>query len=224
MSLAFVQEAAKFEEHLFAPETAAFDPLGVHTEFNQGLHGRKMDMDQIGEGTPLYEDWIHLHTHSLALRYPKGLLKRTVLVGTANGTNRIARDTALELDCGAIAVETIKNDGPEGLKVELTDEAITTIRNFNPLLAKVMEDAATRGTNSTAAVVSTHQHRPKSLQEIGVENAFERGTLEWLVQLGIPFHSLVIKHMKDLTAKECMRRGPCADGWYLKPYKGNGND
>jgi len=207
---------ASFETRLFSPEAGVYDPPEIHHEFNQGLHGRKADLDAVLEGTELYEEWTDNEADFISRLYPKKLLGRAVLVGVANGTNRIARDTADKLDCGAIALETHKINGD---KPVLTPEAIELLQEIGPSLAVVLEDVATRGTNSAAVVGSVHAARPSSLRTIEVVNTVQRGVLEWLEAIGVTHHSMIKRLSKDYQPADCIKNGYCANGSHLVKYK-----
>ncbi|HUP26521.1 MAG TPA: hypothetical protein VM124_02650 [Candidatus Limnocylindrales bacterium] len=206
---------AAFEEHFFAPETGTYDQEGTHHEFNQGLHGRKIDFDAVKEGTRLYEEWVDVTAADLASRYSKSELGRAVLVGVANGTNRLARDTALALGGGLLALETVKI---EKGNIQLSQEAIRMLMAVNPSLVIITEDIATRGTNGSSVVLSTHANRPPGLEEIIVSHTIQRGMPERLAELGIEYHSLITKLLPNYRPEVCRAKGYCADGWDLIKY------
>ncbi len=206
-----------FQERLFLSETGVFDPEGVHHEFCQGLHGPKVDLDNVEEGTDLYAEWVERKAEFITGKYPRELLARTALVGVANGTNRIARDVA-ETISGAAAVETVKNG--DGLPV-LNEEAVEQLQSTDPLIALVLEDVFTRGTNSSSVVASVMKHRPQRLQRVEAIATVQRGIPERLVVLGVPYFALIKKLMKDYMPDECRRRAYCAYGWELIPYARN---
>lgn len=204
-----------FEEHFFEPQTGTYDPEGVHHEFNQGLHGRKIDFDEVLEGTPLYEEWVDVTAADLWERYGPARLGRAVLIGVANGTNRLARDTALALGCGAVALDTVKIAKGD---IQLTVESAELLNATKPQLAVVTEDIATRGTNGSSVALSTHFQRPLELEDIIVAHTVERGIPQRLIELGFPYHSLIRRHLPNYRAAECRARGYCADGWTLIAY------
>lgn len=204
-----------FAEHLFVPESGVYDPVGIHHEFNQGLHGRKIDCDKILEGTPLYDELIKNEAQFIRGLYSPKLLGRAVLIGVANGTNRIARDTALELDCGVVAIETEKL---QGQKPTLTAEAVKLLLELQPNLAIITEDLGTRGTNSAAVVGSVYGVKSPGLTDIEVVNTVQRGILEWLLENGVVYHSMITRLTKDYTPEQCVQKGYCAQGWELVPY------
>ncbi len=213
----FEQRAAAFHEQLLAPETDVYDSDGTHSEFNQGLHGRKVDCDNIAEGTKLYEDWIGLSADLVWQSLPKRTLGKVVLIGIANGTNRIARDTADMLGC-VTALETYKNE--EG-RPELTPEAIEILKGLNPAHARFLEDVSSRGTNVMWATASLHTNRPSSLEDIEAHALFERGVPVWLASIGLKYRAIIRHHMLDFEPDQCKTRpmGYCANNWELKPYK-----
>lgn len=216
-SVDFEQRVATFHEQLFAPETGAYDPEGIHHEFSQGLHGRKVDCDKIKEDTPLYEDWIGLEADLVWQSLPKRTLGRVVLIGIANGTNRIARDTANALGCVSY-VETYKN---EHGKPELTTEAIEQLASINPAHIRFTEDVFSRGTNVMWALASLRTHWPSNLVDIEAFSLFERGRPEWLLSIGLKYHSLIREHLPTFQPDECKTdsNGFCSKEWELIPYK-----
>jgi len=211
----FESQVTLFEEHFFALESNSYDPEGVHHEFNQGLHGIKIDFDSALEGTALYDEWVAVTAADLDLRYSKSLLGRAVLIGVANGTNRLARHVATALDCGAVALETQKLD--KGI-IKLTPDSIAALHDIDPELAIITEDIATRGTNGASVVLSTLLHAPPSLRRVEVSHTVERGVPEKLLELSVPYHSLIIRAMQNYTPEECYNNGYCAAGWKLIPY------
>ena len=204
-----------FEEELLAPETRVYDPIGVHHEFNQTLHGRKVDMDEVVEGTPLYERWIYHKSKFVSSLYRTEILKGTVLLGIADGSNRVARDVAAELGDGVKALETKKISKGH---VELTEEAIQELQSINPLLAVAIEDVGTRGTTSVTGVVSINQNRNPNLEGAEVVHSLLRGVPEWLAALNIAYYAMIDRKMRDYTAEECQASGYCAQGWKLVPH------
>lgn len=209
------QAIGLFREHFFEPATGTFDPEGVHHEFNQGLHGRKVDFDAVLEGTDLYDRWVDVTVAAIAQRYSQKLLGNSVLIGVANGTNRLARDVATSLDCDVAALDTVKLG--KGI-INLTPESVSMLQEINPEMAVITEDIATRGTNGASVVLSTRHNAPKRLKRIEVINTLERSIPERLDELDVVYHSLIVAHMIDYEPERCAAEGYCADGWELIPY------
>lgn len=214
----FSSRVADFENRLFDPRSNVLDPEGVHHEFSQGLHGRKADLDAIIEDTYLYDEWIDINTAFVADEFGLDALQNAVLVGVANGTNRVARDVSRAFDRKVPYIETFKNE--QNLP-ELTWAAIDFLGTKQVELAIVLEDVITRGTNSAATVLSLQKHRPESLRRIEVVGTLQRGMPERLIELNVPYHAIIKHLMKDFTPEECGAApdGFCKQGWELIPYK-----
>lgn len=212
----FESQVQRFENVIFNPFAGITDPKGIHHEFSQGLHGIKVDFDNITRGTNLYQMWIDLNTGFHRLIYSPEELGRAVIIGVANGTNDVARDTAKELRCGIRALETKKNSRS---RPELTEEGIDDLQAIDPELAIINEDVLTRGTNARSVVDSVLDNRNPSLKRVEVVATLERGIPERLEVIGIVYNALIVNHQLDYTAEECLSnpKGYCARDWKLVP-------
>ncbi len=208
-----MSDLAAFEEKLFAPETGVYDPVGVHHEFNQGLHGRKTDFDNIVEGSEFYNEWIYAQSRYIGDIYPSRVLAKAVLIGVAGGTNRVARDVGTQLDVPYLETEKVKKG-----TVKLPEGSAEDFWIYNPTIGIIIEDVGTRGTTSATAVVSVHQNRNYNLQKIEVVHTLLRGVPEWLVSLHITYHAMVNRRLLNYTAEECQDHGYCSKGWELVPH------
>ncbi len=197
----------KFLASLVSSET--FDSEGVHHEFNQGLHGKKIDFDKIANGTPLFYEWVELVAEALQ-NYPQ---LPGALVGVANGTNRIVAAVSRKLGNKPLVLETVKDkrSGPI-----LTQESRKIIQTEKPAFIVIVEDVGSRGTNSLSVT--------RSLQEVGatrieVLNTLQRSQeLELLRASGVPYKSILKYVLPTYTANECKKLGYCSRGWKLIPY------
>ena len=211
-----VDAVRSFEERIFSFETPIVDPDGSHHEFNQGLHGQKVDFGNITEGSELYSTWIDVQTGFIAAQYPRELWQSMVLAGVAYGTNGVARDVALALGDGVQSIETTKNDS--GLP-EPTTEATEQLETINPQLVVIVEDVITLGTNSVSTLTSIHTHRPPGLKQIEVVGTLLRSMPQRLIELNVAYAALIKRPMKVYAPDACRREGFCAEGWQLTPYK-----
>lgn len=206
----------RFAARVFDGPERIVDPEGVHHEFNQGLHGEKADFDRIDRGSALYSDWVQINAEFHRTLYRPILLGKAVLIGVANGTNDVARDTAEMLGIGDRVLVTEKDEK----KPALTVGAIGQLEEFDPEIAIINEDVLTRGTNTISVVGSVHTHRNPSLKRIEVVGTLQRGIPERLVENGVVYHSLITRLQRDFTAEQCVidPQGYCARGWELVPY------
>ncbi len=198
----------KFLASLVSLET--FDPEGVHHEFNQGLHGKKIDFDKISTGTPLFHEWVELVAESLQQTYP---VLPDALVGVANGTNRIVGPLSRKLGKKPLVLETIKSkrSGPI-----LTEKARKIIKLAQPAFIVIIEDVGSRGTNSLSvfrSIKETGQAR------IEVLNTLQRSQeLDLLEVNNVSYSSVLTYVLPTYTAAECKKLGYCRDKWKLISY------
>ncbi len=198
----------KFLASLVSSET--FDPEGVHHEFNQGLHGKKIDFDKISAGTPLFSEWVELVAESLKQNYP---VLPDVLVGVANGTNRIVAAVSRKLDNKPLALETVKSkrSGPI-----LTQKARKIINLAQPAFIVIVEDVGSRGTNSLSVFRSIKE---MAQARIEVLNTLQRSQELELLKANNVFYSSVLTYvLPTYTAAECKKLGYCRDKWKLISY------
>jgi len=199
-----------FQEHV--AETI-LDPHGVHQEFVSGMHGRKLDFDEIDDGSELYDEWIDVTVDAFWDLYPDAQLDRTALVGTANGANRHARSTAERLGGKALGLETEKISAKQ---VDLTEDAREKLLIAQPKLIVVTEDAGTAGTTTATAVEAVHGLELASDPRIEVLNTWQRRlTLEKLVAIGAVYNSIIYQPLPTFHPEACRRARYCHWGWQL---------
>jgi orotate phosphoribosyltransferase len=188
-----------------------FDPEGVHHEFNQGLHGLKVDLDKVEVGTELFDEWTELTAEFIEDSYDQ---LPDVLVGVASGTNRLVQPVSRLLANKPLALETIKNERSAPVLSKISQIAI---RQALPSFVLVLEDVANVGTNTLSVV--------RSIQEAGAErievlNTLQRSSeLELLRANGVSYRSILTHVLPNYTAEECQEFGYCVQGWQLIPYK-----
>ena len=148
---------SRFEAAILDPNNGILDPdegpERQHHEFKSGLHGRKLDFDEIPTGSDLYEDWVAVNVNALHGRSVGNHTSLLAVVGVANGTNRLAKSVGAAMQKnGARYIETRKNEGEVFLDEEL-DEDISDLILLNGLVV-VLEDVGTTG--STALRVARY--------------------------------------------------------------------
>jgi hypothetical protein len=78
-----------FQAHIL--EAGVLDPPNVHHEFVSGKHGRKLDFDTIDDESDLYKEWVGANVDFISDQFSQ---IPEVILGVANGTNRLALDVA----------------------------------------------------------------------------------------------------------------------------------
>jgi len=207
--MSFEIQKAIFLENLLASE--AVDSDGVHHEFNQGLHGRKIDFDKIPSDSDLFQLWVELVARSIEEFYPQ---PPDTLVGVASGSNRLVEPISERLRIHPTALKTEKKIRSQPM---LTDVARRAIEIARPQFVLVVEDLGTRGTNALSVVRSV---QAAGAQKVEVLNTLQRSPeLELLRVNNISYRSILTHLLTTYTADECKSSGHCADGWRLIPYK-----
>ncbi len=196
--------------------TGVLDPEGVHHEFVSGMHGRKLDFEAIPDGSDLFDEWADVVAQELRFRYAGEQIGRMVLLGVANGTNRLVVPVAERLDDGSIGLETRKIS-PKAVRP--TESSIEDIHRIQPELAVVIEDAATQGTTAATCVVAA---RRLGIRRVEVINTWQRRPkLEKLLAIGAVYHSIIFEPLPTLEPEACAAAGYCAQGWDLIDHGGN---
>jgi hypothetical protein len=195
-------------------EQGIVDPYGMHHEFVSGMHGQKIDFDLIETGTPLYEEWVDINV-SFILQNFNPLPE--VILGVANGTNRLAKDVANKFD--TITTGLVSEKDPENSKIlflsKLAKEIITIAR---PALVVVVEDVGTTGSNSVQVATDA---REIGAQRVEVVTTWKRRQeLERLDEAEIPYRAIIDEPLTTYTPEECRQIGFCALGWeYIERTK-----
>ena len=198
-----------FRRHII--EAGVLDPTGVHHEFAQGLHGRKLDFDLIFTNSPLYSEWIDAAADFMGVAYPR---LPEIIIGVANGTNRVALDVARKFD-GKVFGAVSEKDEQNSKVLRLSATAGKLITALKPEFVVVLEDVGTTGSNSVQVanasltagaraveVVTTWQRRPR---------------LERLVESSIPYRAIINEALATYTSQECQASGFCSDNWQFIP-------
>jgi phosphoribosylpyrophosphate synthetase len=187
------------------------DPPRVHTEFVDGMHGQKVDFDGIKETDPLYHKWVGVNVDAIkAMCDPLP----EVIIGVANGTNRLAHSVASKLEGQSLALETYK-DPNDFKKVYLTNLARTALSGINPELAVIVEDVGTTG--STSVQVARQALDAGAWHVLVINTLQRREQLEKLKKAGVPHHAIIKKILPTFTPEDCnnLPEGFCHRGWEL---------
>jgi orotate phosphoribosyltransferase len=200
---------AEFRDHII--EAGVLDPEGTHHEFVSGMHGRKLDFDTVETGSPLYDEWINVAAGFIAEEFPD---LPEVILGVANGTNRVALDTARKFD-GQVFGAVSEKDSQDSKVLRLGAAAGKLIMCMKPELVVVIEDVGTTGSNSVQ--VARHALEAGAKQVEVVTTWQRREVLERLVDAGIPYRAIINEPLTTYPPEECKGTGFCAQGWKFIP-------
>lgn len=196
---------------------SAVDPHGVHSEFVSGMHGRKINFDGMPTESSLFRDWVDLSTRGVAdylvergmKRWGLSALTGVVLLGVANGTNRLVEPVASEVGFGIVPLQTYKSS-PKSVALDVETEAL--LRALEPQFVLAVEDVGTSGTTSATAVEAAWRTGASWVEVLNTVQ--RRDVLEELTARYIVYSSIIsTKAMRTYTAEECQKTGYCADGW-----------
>lgn len=190
-------------------DSGIVDGEGVHHVFSQGLHGQKVDFDLIEDDSELYSEWVELTAEFIKQNYSS--LPR-VVVGVANGTNRLAVSVAKVLGPDVAGLVTVKPEGSRNQPV-LTDESLSKIQELKPASALILEDVGTTGTNSSSVFRSLKQ---AGVENITVLNTWQRNdNLIHLDNEGAEYKAVIREVLTNFTPEQCAKDGFCSKGWKL---------
>jgi len=201
-----------FRHHLIG-SGYVLDREGFHSEFVDGMHGQKLDFDNIDEAIdPLYGEWIDVNQDFIEQAYHP---LPEIIIGVANGANRVALDTARRFNGEVIGLTSVKE--PENSKIiylsRLAKRAITKIV---PRLVVVIEDVSTTGSSSVQVAIAARDAGAKKVEVLTTWKRRER--LEHLDEAEIPYNAIIDEPMPTYTPKECQELGFCALQWQLNEY------
>ncbi|MDL2362999.1 MAG: hypothetical protein QFB86_01295 [Patescibacteria group bacterium] len=202
-------DVESFRNHVL--EAGVLDPEGTHHEFVSGMHGRKLDFDKIAIGSPLYEEWTTVAADYISEEYSE---LPQIILGVANGTNRVAIDTARHFNGDVIGAVSEK-DPENSKKLYLSEMAGKLITAMQPELVVVLEDVGTTGSNS----VQVARHAlAAGAQEVEVVLTWQRQSkLQKLLDSGIAYRAIINEPLPTYDPEECENVGYCADGWGFIP-------
>lgn len=188
------------------------DPEGTHHEFASGMHGQKLDFDNIASGDPLYPEWVDATVTFLEEEYSP---LPEVLIGVANGTNRLSLDVARHFGGYMLGLVSAK-DTENNKKLYLPEDTKEALKRAQPGLAVVLEDVGTTGSNSVQVAVAAAGYVPT----VEVLTTWQRrSSLERLVAENIPYSAIINDPLPTFSPEACQTdpNGFCARGWDFIP-------
>jgi orotate phosphoribosyltransferase len=189
-------------------QSEAVDPVGVHHEFTQGMHGRKIDLEKFMED-PSCMRLVVVETHIFIEENYNPLPK--VLVSVANGTNQLVQEVARSLGCHVDFVLTEKTENG----VALTLEGAEQIREEQPDFALVIEDTATTGGTSGAVAAELDAQGVRRVEVLNVVQRISK--LVHLIGAGVVYKSMIdgSDWIETYEPEDCQH---CRDEWELIRY------
>lgn len=195
------------------------DPVGVHHEFVSGMHGQKLDYDLLETGGPMYGRWVGVNVdfirEDVATQMGGGAVPE-VIVGVANGTNRLALDVARQFEGTALGLVSEK-DPANSKRLYLPSLSKAVISALEPDLVAVLEDVGTTGSNSVQVAKGVREAGAKEV--VVVVTHQRREQLERLEEAGVPYLSIIKDPLPTYTPADCqaLPGGFCAQGWEFIP-------
>ncbi|CAN5614755.1 hypothetical protein BH23PAT1_BH23PAT1_4170 [soil metagenome] len=190
------------------------DPEGVHHEFVSGMHGQKLDFDNIDEETdPLYDEWIDVNEGFIRENFTR---LPEIIIGVARGTNRLALDTARRFE-GEVVGLVSKKDSENSKSLYLPQLAKSIIGALSTELLVVVEDVGTTGSNSVQ--VATQSREAGAEQVVVVTTWKRRERLERLEEAGMPYLPIIDEPLRTFEPEECRSDpgGFCYRNWQFIP-------
>jgi orotate phosphoribosyltransferase len=200
-------EALALKENLMSE--GILDPEGTHHEFVSGMHGRKLDFDKIDDESELYQQWIDVAAGHIEQNFPK---LPEVILGVANGTNRVALDVARKFD-GRVLGAVSEKDERNSKKLYLSEMAGKLITAMKPEFVVVIEDVGTTGSNSVQVARQALAHGAENVEALTTWQ--RRPNLERLEQVGINYSSIINTELETYSPDDCEAPGFCAQNWNL---------
>ncbi|CAN5441887.1 hypothetical protein BH10PAT3_BH10PAT3_1270 [soil metagenome] len=189
---------------------SVLDPEGTHHEFVSGKHGQKLDFDVIPTGSLLYNEWVEVNVDFITDRHDEA----EIIMGVANGTNRLALDVAARFKGRKLGLVSEKD--PENSKIlRLGSLARRVIKSFEPELVVVVEDVGTTGSNSVQVAEACLDAGAKDV--IVVPTWMRQPRLDRLEDADILYDPIINETLATYTPDECRATGFCAQGWEYIP-------
>jgi orotate phosphoribosyltransferase len=171
------------------------DGEDIHHEFVSGVHGRKLDFDKIETGSDLYKEWVEVLVDFIKDSYDQ---QPDVILGVANGANRLAVSVAAGLGNGTMGLMTEKETS-KASKFHVCVEDV--IRGYKPKFVLVIEDVGTAGTTSATA---SKKALEAGAQHVEVLNTWQRNEkLPRLDEVGVAYRSVILEPMPSYQPDEC---------------------
>jgi orotate phosphoribosyltransferase len=206
------EQISQFRNNII--EAGVLDPEGTHHEFVSGMHGRKLDFDTIPTGSNLYSEWTQVAADFIVENFETSPAVPTVIVGVANGTNRVALDTARRFEGRAIGLVSEK-DRDDSKVLRLTRIAHKTIHLLRPQLVIVLEDVGTTGSNSVQVAKGVQEAGAQSVAVVTTWKRRER--LERLEEANISYQAIIDEPLTTYSPEDCQQTGFCSEGWDFIP-------
>lgn len=201
----------EFRDRVYTDPTGVLDPEDLHHEFVSGAHGRKLDFDKIFDGTDMFIHWMSVYARAVKEMYPNR--RPDVVVGIANGANRVARHVGYLL--GIQSLETVKTDKKA---VELNEDALAYLDDNEVKFALITEDVGTTG--GTSMTAADHL-RDVGVRRIEAVNGWQRNqTLAKFDDARIPHNAVILEPLPTFSPEDCLSdsEGYCAKGVELIPH------
>lgn len=171
------------------------DDETIHHEFVSGMHGRKLDFDKIPTGSELYLLWVDAYVDYIKANYPE---QPDVILGVANGANRLAVSIAAKLGGGTMGLMTEKETS-KASKFHPSVEDV--IRGYKPEFLLIVEDVGTAGTTSATAAQKALE---AGAQRVEVLNTWQRSdALTKLEEAGIAYKSMIVDPLPNYQPDDC---------------------
>jgi hypothetical protein len=203
-----------FEQHIL-DSSYVMDPYKVHHELVGGMHGPKLDFDNIPEESDLFGEWVDVTAERIYDLYAAERLGRIVLLSVANGTNRLVEPVANLLGHNVMSAWTEK-DGPTSVK--LTDSSEYLILVERPDLVLVIEDVVKSGSTLATAVTAA---RTTGVNRVEALSTYQRrAEPAELNAIDVVHNTIIKKELPDYTPEQCrgdMANGYCAREWTYIP-------
>lgn len=222
--MALAEQIEGFREDIL--EGGILDPNGIHHEFVSGAHGQKLDFDLIptykdgsSEDNPdlpkkffyLYEKWISTAARFIQEEFPR---MPEVILGVANGTNRVAKDVAIvlsELTDEKLRGYATEKDKENEKILWLPEKVEDKITKLAPELVVVIEDVGTTGSQS---VQVAQQAIGAGANRVVVVPTWQRQErLARLDEAGIEYRSIIHEPLPTYSPDDCVKTGFCSQGW-----------
>jgi len=201
-------EVNKF--HLNLVNANIQDPFSIHRVLSEGMHGQKLDFDKILNDSYMFQEWVYITAVKIRDVYGES---PEIIIGVANGANRLAGPVAKKLGGSAIGLLSKKIDKKQ---VILPPESSRRVRTRKPDLALVLDDVGTTGKSAASVALSAREAGAKNVEVLVTWQRREK--LEHLIGAGITYNSVIYQPLPTYLPEECEERGFCADGWELIPY------
>jgi orotate phosphoribosyltransferase len=190
------------------------DQAGTHSEFVSGMHGRKLDFDNLDQKSdPLYHEWIDVQQEFITKTFSK---VPKFILGVANGTNRVAYSLGERFKGQTIPFASRKNE-KASKEIYLPELAKTALWAMRPSLVLVVEDVGTTGSNSVQ--VARQALESGADEAIVVTTWKRRANLERLDEASIEYLAIIDDPLPTFTPEDCVSdpSGFCARQWEFKP-------